>query len=626
MTKHHAQTSTILAGPMLRRVDNQSVSVWLVSTSRLEMSIQLRKHGIDEAQSGTTKQRRIQIGTSAFISLLTLSTDEELVHNTRYEYDIITNDESILSGLSGLTYGELPCHFYYKQKLSNVMHGSCRKPHYEGGDALVALDANIAENLNHEKETRPDLLAFTGDQVYTDDVAAPMLQAIHQVIDTYGLYNEQLEGATVEDAKALMHKTELLYDREKLLPKVEVNETLLDTFFGAKEKPVFTSVHAKNHLISLSEMMAMYLLVWSPECWQNITFDNALTDPKLKQKFEDELKALEKFKNGLEHVRRVLAHIPTYMIFDDHDITDDWNLTRGWEEIVYNHPLSKRVIGNALTAYWLFQGWANDPDKFDSIYNQAQTVFEPELPQIDSLIDSLFDWQQWCFSLNTDPMVYVMDSRTQRWRSESDKNKPSGLLDWEALCDFQNTILGQSRLILISPAPIFGVKLIEAIQKTFTFFGHALTVDAENWMAHKGTANVILNIFRHTSTPPQFIILSGDVHYNFVYDVSIKHSKHSPRIVQFTSSGIKNEFPAKLLAVLDKINQVLYASRSPLNWFTKRRTMKIKARHPDNQPLRTLLNTPALGRVKFNDDNDAVVCELITAQGDTVTFNKDKHE
>ncbi len=41
-------------------------------------------------------------------------------------------------------------------------------------------------------------------------------------------------------------------------------------------------------------------------------------------------------------------------------------------------------------------------------------------------------------------------------------------------------------------------------------------------MAHPGSAHAILNIFRHRKTPHNFIILSGDVHYSFVYDVELR--------------------------------------------------------------------------------------------------------
>ena len=55
--------------------------------------------------------------------------------------------------------------------------------------------------------------------------------------------------------------------------------------------------------------------------------------------------------------------------------------------------------------------------------------------------------------------------------------------------DLQQELLGQSKVIIVSPAPMFGVKLIEAVQRTATLIGGSLLVDAENWMAHPGAAN-----------------------------------------------------------------------------------------------------------------------------------------
>jgi phosphodiesterase/alkaline phosphatase D-like protein len=53
-----------------------------------------------------------------------------------------------------------------------------------------------------------------------------------------------------------------------------------------------------------------------------------------------------------------MAHLPCLMIFDDHDITDDWNLSAQWEETAYGHPFSRRIIGNALLGYLLCQAGA----------------------------------------------------------------------------------------------------------------------------------------------------------------------------------------------------------------------------------------------------------------------------
>ena len=44
---------------------------------------------------------------------------------------------------------------------------------------------------------------LTGDQIYADDVAGPMLKAIHCLIERLGLYEETLSGSCVSDSKAL---------------------------------------------------------------------------------------------------------------------------------------------------------------------------------------------------------------------------------------------------------------------------------------------------------------------------------------------------------------------------------------------------------------------------------------
>lgn len=214
----------------------------------------------------------------------------------------------------------------------------------------------------------------------------------------------------------------------------------------------------------------------------------------------------------------------------------------------------------------------------------------------------MLHFEQWHYVLPSTPALLVLDTRTRRWRSEGQLSKPSGLMDWEALCDFQQALLDHPSCIIVSPAPMFGVKLIEGIQKLFTLAGHPLMVDAENWMAHRGAASVMMNIFRHSRTPRDFVILSGDVHYSFVYRVNIRHKRASPTIWQITSSGIKNEFPHKLLDWFDRLNRWLYAPWSPLNWLTKRRRMRVTPLIPDRSRAgERLWNAAGLGQVFFDE-------------------------
>jgi len=136
------------------------------------------------------------------------------------------------------------------------------------------------------------------------------------------------------------------------------------------------------------------------------------------------------------------------------------------------------------------------------------------------------------------------------------------------------------------------------VQKIATLMGQALTVDAENWMAHRGAARSLLNIFRHSRTPGNYVILSGDVHYSFAYDVEVRDDTRPPHIWQITSSGFKNEFPEDLLNWLDRLNRWLYSPRSPLNWFTKRRAMSITPHLPDQRKHgERLWNGSGIGQV-----------------------------
>jgi hypothetical protein len=618
----------LISGPIVRHVEAQQITFWLATSKPFILSFQLFDKGLSlfERELTAQEQQIISIGKQAFIHLISIDFENALPYQTELHYDFVFIDEgekqSISKQIPELLYQEQQYpSFIISRDINTMLHGSCRKPHFDSGDGLQQVDEIISESVIGEKQ-RPAMLMMSGDQIYADDVAGPTLVAIHQVIEKLGLYHERWEGAVVNDSESLFDSELCYYQRDKLLPFAKANKAVYDKFFAASKKPIFTSVNSKNHLVTFAENMAMYLLVWSPQLWQLVDFSSAKISPEYQKQYQQEVLIIERFIEGLSSVRRALAHIPSYMIFDDHDITDDWNLTRGWEEAAYGHPFSKRIIGNSLISYWLCQGWGNAPKKFTCLNEQVDDFFtEKGIEQHDQLVEQLLDWQQWHYSLSTSPKVVVLDTRTQRWRSESRASKPSGLMDWEALSELQQELINEPKVILVSPAPIYGVKMIETIQRIFTFFGQPLMVDAENWMAHSGTANVMLNIFRHVKTPPEFIILSGDVHYSFVYDVTHRFQRSSSKIVQITCSGIKNEFPAGLLSWLDTLNRYLYAPNSPLNWFTKRRRMKIRVRKPDNSSGATLFNGSGIGQITLTNDEHIVEARVICANKKTVLFN-----
>ncbi|MFZ4576447.1 MAG: hypothetical protein ACOYN0_18840, partial [Phycisphaerales bacterium] len=88
---------------------------------------------------------------------------------------------------------------------------------------------------------------------------------------------------------------------------------------------------------------------------------------KLKTKADavyNRVHRLEWFFRDVPRVRRLLANVPTYMVFDDHEITDDWNISPKWAKQTRGNALGRAVIRNGLAACTLFQSWGNDPRGF----------------------------------------------------------------------------------------------------------------------------------------------------------------------------------------------------------------------------------------------------------------------
>jgi hypothetical protein len=257
-------------------------------------------------------------------------------------------------------------------------HTSCRKPHGPGYDALAWLDEVIKKSRSDTGE-RPAALFLTGDQIYADDVAACLLpvtnslghdllgaaEGFHEVVPTG---SGSIEGSLVNFPAQR---------RQKLMSTI------------AK----FSSTHAASHLLTFAEFAAMYLLSWSPRVWRPLAIADevfrdlatigpdpgirgSLTDwestkdgvpgwrSRAQADFDEQTRNVEMFRRGVPHVARALANCATYMICDDHEVTDDWNLNGRWVARVTATSLGKWVIANGLMAYGAFQAWGNEPLSF----------------------------------------------------------------------------------------------------------------------------------------------------------------------------------------------------------------------------------------------------------------------
>jgi len=565
----------IIAGPILRRVESDSVSVWIVCKQAIsDMTLQVNGSDTSLTSSPTNT---IQLGEHLHVALLTAMGAPELVPGIVYTYDInfadgrslsssgiLNSTGSTVGAIEKISYGDtgFPSFIMPGETIDElrIVHGSCRKPHGGKADALEALHV-ILESTYDNPSQRPQQLFLTGDQIYADDVADVLLFML------------------TDAASALLG-----WDEEMIPPW---HDAWPSVRFGPHQRAdivksggsaglsVDESV-AKSHLLFLGEFYAMYLFVWSPELWPSAlpSFDEVFVEsehegddltPKASHFRQDTL-TVEQFRSSLANVRKALANIPIFMMFDDHEVTDDLFLHKRWCENALTNPLGKRIIQNGFSAVAVFQAWGNTPGRFETGHpgknvldklvniNNDHTLDTPWeelgnllLPQPPRAIGNRFRLEggfPWDYKIAfTAYWLVVLDTRSHR--AFYDEEGPPVLID----IDDMDRQLGQSNgsrvTILLSPSPITGHTVQEELVKPL---GRIVTsseyADFEDWASNRwGFESIMQRIV--SAGHQQVVILSGDPHYSFTnkieyWDDRSNSEERRACMIQLCSSGFKN--------------------------------------------------------------------------------------
>src|SRR6185369_10539544 len=89
-------------------------------------------------------------------------------------------------------------------------------------------------------------------------------------------------------------------------------------------------------------------------------------------------------------VRWLFATVPSVMIFDDHEIIDDWNTSASWRSDMSAQPWWAERIASGLASYWVYQHLGNlGPDELlaDPLFNKVTAV--------EDATDLLRDFGHW---------------------------------------------------------------------------------------------------------------------------------------------------------------------------------------------------------------------------------------
>jgi hypothetical protein len=542
----------------------------------------------------------------------------------------------------------LPSFSLPPQTLNQVQlaHASCRKAGGQGMDALPLLDKVIADARAKATDEqfavkRPHQLFLTGDQSYADDVTdsylgmcidaagwlmgtrqepAPALLGILGPLATDGSGNHPFpDQSTLIGWKNLTHRPlgdTTPWDRTKWpwagvrgklasaagLTAVSPDDGTLTPFkqlwpMGWREVNKYRT--ARNHLMALGEFYAALLFAWSPALWCPTGTDEPLPTPydvsNINIEYhDDEWLNVSQFGAGVAAVRRVLANVPTYMICDDHEVSDDWFMNRLWCQRVLDLPgdtLGRRIVRNALIAFAVFQAWGNTPEQFDTTASstpggQLLTLLAAGKEMTDDLKDpSAADgvsaligmpaplakgfvalsrpagpltWHYRWGPADWPYEVIVLDCRTLRRYSDGPIDPPQLLDDGTAPSSNPDQFAAQlgppaasgvGVALVVVQTPVLGMRFIEEHQRSLdptTVFAH----DSEAWsLSPNGYELMLARLAAHNKA---VILLSGDVHYSFAGWVDYYatapwggteslSSARTARIVQLTSSAARNE-------------------------------------------------------------------------------------
>jgi hypothetical protein len=245
---------------------------------------------------------------------------------------------------------------------------------------------------------------------------------------------------------------------------------------------------------------------------------------------------------GEPTLRWLLSTVPSAMIFDDHDVHDDWNVSAAWvEEMCATDWWEPHLIA-AMMSYWVYQHIGNlSPAAHRDFELLERVKAAPDgagpLREFAQRSAHGTDGDQWSYCRDIGPTrVLVIDSRAGRVLEEGSRS----MVDDEEWDWILRHVKGEFEHLLIATSLPFllgrGMHYVEAWSEAVAGgawgpFAARLaermrrSVDLEHWAAFQKSFHALAELQRavgageHGSPPASIVTLSGDVHHAYLFEV-----------------------------------------------------------------------------------------------------------
>jgi hypothetical protein len=267
-------------------------------------------------------------------------------------------------------------------------------------------------------------------------------------------------------------------------------------------------------------------------------------------------------------VRWLLSTVPTTMIFDDHDVHDDWNISEAWVVEMHERPWWEARITGAFMAYWLYQHLGNlspeelaEDELFDAIRRDADGG--ARLRERARRWDRERESSRWAYVRDFGPSrLLVLDCRAGRV-VEDDRRAMINREEWRWIVEHAHG--SYHHLIVATTLPAFlphGIHFLEAWNEAVCdgCWGRLAgrlaerlrrAVDLEHWAAYQGSFHRLVDLLRSISNglggepPASIVIVSGDVHMTYVASVDLGDDAGRSRVLQVVCSPFRNPLDSR---------------------------------------------------------------------------------
>ncbi len=270
-------------------------------------------------------------------------------------------------------------------------------------------------------------------------------------------------------------------------------------------------------------------------------------------------------------VRWLLSTVPSCMIFDDHDVIDDWNTSAAWLADMRSTPWWRERLLSGLMSYWVHQHLGNLPPAelaADPVYAAVRATPDgtDALRAHAARADQQPDSVRWSYRRDFGRVRVVMvDTRAARVLDEDSRSMlhPAGerWLRAQVLDDpgaYDHLLIGTSLpwLLphLVHEAEAWDAALCRGGRGVrWARFGEDLRrrADLEHWAAFpesfESLAALIAEAGAGENASATVCVLSGDVHHAYVAEPSWPAGKAvDARVLQLTCSPVHNSIPRSM--------------------------------------------------------------------------------